>query len=68
MVEHESVELFTARADARPFAPDPEEVMDVRWIELAALRAEIAAAPDAFTPWLRIYLAEHGGRIFGRAA
>jgi len=68
MVEHECVELFTARADARPLAPDPGEVMDVRWIELAALRAEVAAAPEAFTPWLRIYLAEHGGRIFGRAA
>jgi isopentenyl-diphosphate delta-isomerase len=69
MIEHEVVELFTARADARePLAPDPAEVMEVRWIALAALRAEIAAAPEAFTPWLRIYLAEHGGRLFGRAA
>jgi isopentenyl-diphosphate delta-isomerase len=69
MVEHEVVDLFTARADARePVAPDPAEVMEVRWITLAALQAEIDAAPEAFTPWLRIYLAEHGGRLFGRAA
>jgi isopentenyl-diphosphate delta-isomerase len=69
MVEHEVVDLFTARADARqPVAPDPNEVMEVRWIGLSALEAEIAAAPEAFTPWVRIYLAEHGGRIFGRAA
>jgi isopentenyl-diphosphate delta-isomerase len=69
MVEHEVVELFTARADARTqLAPDPDEVMEVRWIELDALRAEVAAAPETFTPWLRIYLAEHGGRIFGHAA
>ena len=42
--------------------------MAVRWVGLDALRAEVAAAPAAFTPWLRIYLAEHGTRIFGRAA
>lgn len=69
MVEHERVELFTARVDARqPLSPDPSEVMEARWIGLDALKAEVAADPGAFTPWLRIYLAEHGGRIFGRAA
>ena len=69
LVEHEVVELFTAAADAgRALAPDPREVMEVRWIDLDALRAEVAAAPGAFTPWLRIYLADHGGRIFGQAA
>jgi isopentenyl-diphosphate Delta-isomerase len=26
------------------------------------------ARPEAFTPWLRIYLAEHGGQIFGACA
>lgn len=69
LVEHEVVELFTGGADARaPLTPDPAEVMEVRWIGLDALRAEVAAAPAAFTPWLRIYLADHGSRIFGRAA
>ena len=69
LVEHEVVELFTATADAgSALAPDPREVMEVRWIGLDALRAEVAAAPAAFTPWLRVYLADHAGRIFGRAA
>ena len=69
LVEHEVVELFTAQADARTvLAPDPREVMEVRWVGLDALRDEVAAAPEGFTPWLRIYLAEHGRRIFGRAA
>jgi isopentenyl-diphosphate delta-isomerase len=70
LVEHELVDLFAAEADAARLvlAPDPAEVMDVRWIALDALHAEIAARPAAFTPWLRIYLAEHGVRIFGAAA
>jgi isopentenyl-diphosphate delta-isomerase len=71
LVEHEVVSLYTADADADAglaLAPDPAEVMDARWIALDALRAEIAATPEAFTPWLRIYLADHRGQIFGAAA
>ncbi len=69
LTEHEVVSLFVADADAAlPMAPDAAEVMDVRWIALDALRSEIDATPAAFTPWLRIYLADHGGQIFGAAA
>jgi isopentenyl-diphosphate delta-isomerase len=69
LTEHEVVSLFTAEADAGlTVAPNPAEVMEVRWVGLDALRAEIATRPEAFTPWLRIYLAEHGGQIFGAAA
>jgi isopentenyl-diphosphate delta-isomerase len=69
LVEHEVVSLFTAEAGpGLAIAPDPAEVMDVRWVALDALRAEIAECPAAFTPWLRIYLADHGGQIFGAAA
>lgn len=69
LIEHERVDLFTA--DAAPglaVTPNPAEVMAVRWIELETLRTEIAARPEDFTPWLRIYLAEHRGQIFGEAA
>lgn len=66
MTEHEVVEIFVARALAEPaLSPDPAEVMAVRWIGLDDLAAEITAEPARFTPWLRIYLAEHRGRIFG---
>jgi isopentenyl-diphosphate delta-isomerase len=69
MVEHEVVHLFTANLDPHStVTPDPAEVMAVRWLAIGALRAEVAATPQAFTPWLRIYLAEHGAQLFGRAA
>lgn len=63
MVEHECVNLFVG--EGRPtLAPNPEEVMETRWLSRAALEAEIAQAPERFTPWLRIYMAEHAGSIF----
>jgi isopentenyl-diphosphate delta-isomerase len=69
MVEHEAVHLFTANLDPKDtVTPDPAEVMAVRWLAIDTLRTEVAAAPEAFTPWLRIYLAEHGDQLFGRAA
>lgn len=69
MVEHEVVALFRAEAPA-DLALDlnPDEVMAARWIGLAELQAEMAARPEAFTPWLRIYLAQHAGQIFGTGA
>lgn len=66
MVEHEVVDVFLADvASEMPLAPNPAEVMDTRWIALPDLEAEIAAAPERFTPWLRIYLAEHATAILG---
>ena len=40
--------------------PDPAEVADVKRLSLAALAAEVAADPDAFTPWLRSRLRAFG--------
>lgn len=70
LVEHEVVHLFTVEADrARlPLAPAPAEVETTRWIALDDLRARIAATPEYFTPWLRIYLARHAGQVFGEEA
>lgn len=69
LVEHEVVSLFVAEAPpGLALRPDPAEVMATRWIDLAMLRAEIAERPESFTPWLRIYLAEHAAQIFGKAA
>lgn len=65
MIEHEVVDIFTAEASADlATAPDPSEVMQTRWLSLPDLRREIAATPDRFTPWLRIYLDRHAGQIF----
>ncbi|MBT0957568.1 isopentenyl-diphosphate Delta-isomerase [Alphaproteobacteria bacterium KMM 3653] len=67
LLEHEVVELFVAEADiGLTVRPNPEEVAEVRWAPLGDLLEEIAAQPEVFTPWLRIYLTEHRDRIFGR--
>jgi isopentenyl-diphosphate delta-isomerase len=59
LTEHEVVDVFSAQAAPDlTLRPDPAEVMDTRWITLDALESEVAATPQRFTPWLRIYLAE----------
>lgn len=64
MIEHEVVDLFLAICDSEPaLTPDPAEVMDTRWIDAATLRSEIAARPEQFTPWLRIYLHDHADQV-----
>ena len=69
MTEHEVVDIFLARTKGEvALTLNPDEVMDARWISLEALVNEVAIQPDRFTPWLRIYLAEHRERIFGQAA
>ncbi len=68
MVEHEVVDLFLATPAQRPALHlNPDEVQATRWISLEQLEAEVAATPEKFTPWLRIYLAEHRGSVFGPA-
>ncbi|MGR3433681.1 MAG: isopentenyl-diphosphate Delta-isomerase [Shimia sp.] len=66
LIEHEVVEMFVAQTDrSLKVAPNPEEVAETRWADLYDLRAEVARRPERFTPWLRIYLAEHAQTIFG---
>lgn len=66
LVEHEMVQVFTARAmPDLVVTPNPDEVADVDWINLAALRAIVERFPERFTPWLRIYLDKHLAQIFG---
>lgn len=61
LIEHEVVDLFIAEtAPGLPLAPDPAEVMATRWISYEDLTHEVAETPEAFTPWLKIYLRDHG--------
>lgn len=57
LVENEYVHLFAAWAKEDPL-PNPEEVDSVRWISPDALLADIAAAPEAYTAWFRLYVAD----------
>lgn len=66
LIEHEVVDLFTGQApsDLR-ILPNPDEVMETRWMTFRDLQQAVTSFPDRFTPWLRIYLAEHSAKIFG---
>jgi isopentenyl-diphosphate delta-isomerase len=65
LIEHEVVEVFLAEAPPKlAFTPNPDEVMETRWIAPNTLRAAIAKSPTDFTPWLRIYLEQHSALIF----
>ena len=67
LIEHEVVELYRADApDDLTVSPNQNEVMAVRWLELDELHAEVARDPALFTPWLRIYLADHAATINGK--
>ena len=66
LIEHELVDIFVAeaKADLR-VTPNPDEVVETRWVDLYDLSAEVLRTPDKFTPWMRIYMTEHMTRIFG---
>jgi isopentenyl-diphosphate delta-isomerase len=66
LIEHELVQVYTARAmPDLSVTPNPDEVADIDWINLPALRAIVERYPDRFTPWLQIYLRDHVRTIFG---
>ena len=69
LIEHEVVEVFLAHAATDlSITENPDEVMATRWISQSDLHAELARYPDNYTPWLRIYMAEHEGLILGDGA
>lgn len=66
LTEHEVVDIFLATApDGLRVEPNPEEVMAVNWVDLYDLAAAAQRRPECYTPWLRIYLRDHLGTIFG---
>ena len=65
LIEHEVVEVFICdTTETLVMDLNPDEVMATRWVDMADLRDEVAANPDAFTPWIAIYLAKHSDMIF----
>lgn len=66
LIEHEVVDVFVAHAGADfEMTLNPDEVMAAEWVDHRDVRARIAAQPDAFTPWMRIYMHDHADAIFG---
>lgn len=69
LTEHEVVDIFVANAtDDLVIDPNPDEVMATRWVDLYELKVQVQRRPFEYTPWLRIYLAEHADKIFGEVA
>jgi isopentenyl-diphosphate delta-isomerase len=66
LTEHELVDIFVAETvPGLRIDPNPDEVAEVRWVDLYDLSAEVLRNPERFTPWVRIYMTEHMDRIFG---
>ena len=57
----ENAELQTIENDT----PNPEEVMEVTWLDQIELATKVKTNPDEFTPWLRIYMLKHFEQISG---
>lgn len=69
LTEHELVDILLAEAPADlSVTPDPAEVEAVRWIGLPELDRELQRWPERFTPWMRIYMAQHRAQIFDLGA
>jgi isopentenyl-diphosphate Delta-isomerase len=49
--------VLTARVTAT-VRPNPEEVVEHRWVPLRDVRAAVATAPWAFSPWMVAQLGE----------
>ena len=66
LIEHEVADIFVGRCKIdHPIKPNPEEVMETRWMSRGELSDAIASSPSSFTPWVKIYMAEHVDLIFG---
>ena len=69
LTEHEVVDVYVADADATlKVTPHPEEVMAIEWVRFSDLLSQVDKTPERFTPWLQIYLRDHGQTIFGEMA
>lgn len=70
IVEYEFCPVFTARAVGEP-APNPDEVLEHRWVDPATLGAALRLTPWAFSPWLVLQaeqLTMLGGRVSQKAS
>ncbi|HSM49870.1 MAG TPA: isopentenyl-diphosphate Delta-isomerase [Thermoanaerobaculia bacterium] len=52
VVENELCPVLVARPVGLP-APDPEEVMELQWVDWVALLARVRERPESLSPWCR---------------
>lgn len=56
LTEHEYDHVFVGTVDGITVQPDPDEVSEWTWIDPSALREDVEAHPDRYTPWFRLLL------------
>ncbi len=58
LIEHERVQVFRADVAEQNLAFDlaPDEVAEVRWVDVQELKADALANPQNYAPWFKIYL------------
>ncbi|GIU66720.1 isopentenyl-diphosphate Delta-isomerase [Candidatus Phycosocius spiralis] len=58
LIEHERVHIFFANVESTDVAVAlaSEEVAQVRWVDIDALKSDAIQNPAFYAPWLRIYL------------
>ena len=52
LTEHELDHVFTATYEREPHV-NPDEVSDWKYVELSALRADLARRPEVYTAWFK---------------
>lgn len=52
LIEHEYDHVFVGTYDGDP-EPDPAEVGDWAWVDLAELERDLEKRPERYTPWFR---------------
>jgi isopentenyl-diphosphate delta-isomerase len=57
MVENEVCPVLVASTDRDP-RPDPDEVVDWRWVEWPAFRDAVTATPWLLSPWSVLQVAQ----------
>jgi isopentenyl-diphosphate delta-isomerase len=59
LIEHERVQVYRGDVAAENLAFNlaPEEVADVRWVDVHELKKDAVVNPQLYAPWFKIYLA-----------
>ena len=53
--EHEHDVVFVGKYDG-PINPNPDEIVDYKWIKIGDLKKDLAKNPRKYTPWLKMIL------------
>jgi isopentenyl-diphosphate delta-isomerase len=55
VIEHEFDHVFVGKYDGE-IRPDPNEVVDYRWLGIDTLKEDVALAPENYTVWFKLVL------------